>query len=488
MITDEIKRNISAALGFPPTQDQAAAIEVTCQWLTDRNPRVAMILTGAAGTGKTSLAGAMVRAMKAMGQKLVLLAPTGRAAKVFAVNSSCAALTIHRKIYRQKSMDAGMGKFNLNDNLHTDTLFLVDEASMVANYGDSDTPFGSGCLLDDLVSYVYCGRNCRLLLIGDAAQLPPVGEKQSPALSKAVIESYGLKVYQARLDEVLRQGLDSGILYNATRLRRVSELQDAESYISLCLPDIRFKGFPDIRSVPGDELIEQLASSYSEVGLDETIVVTRSNKRAVIYNNGIRNRVLDLEAELSQGDMLMVTKNNYFWKPKQAQSQSHKNTKAFLDFIANGDRARVEHVGNEVELYGFRFADVRLTFPDYDDSEIDATIILDSLNAEASSLTREQSEKLFNGVIEDYADLPLKADRMKALKADKYFNALQVKYAYAFTCHKAQGGQWAHVYIDQGYLTADMINADYYRWLYTAFTRATEKLYLVNWKNKEEDD
>jgi len=511
MISDEIRRNIIAALGFAPTHDQARAIDTVCQWLTDRDTRVAMILSGAAGSGKTSLAGAIVRAMLAMKQRLLLLAPTGRAAKVFSVNAGHPAYTIHRKIYRQKALNAEMSGFNLNDNLHTDTLFLVDEASMVANYGGGEAQFGSGCLLDDLISYVYSGRNCRLMLIGDAAQLPPVGEEESPALSKSTIEGYGLKVYAARLSEVLRQSLDSGILYNATIIRSVSEERGASlseergvrseelnassvkgNNSSLLTPHsslkIRFKGFSDIKNMPGDELIEQLASSYSEVGIDETIVVTRSNKRANIYNNGIRNRVLDRESELEQGDMLMVVKNNYHWKPKSlsdGNNSSLPTSRSSMDFIANGDRARVEHVGNEIELYGFRFADVRLSFPDYDDCEIETTVILDSLNAEAPSLTREQNERLFNAVMEDYADIPLKADRLKALKADKYFNALQVKYAYATTCHKAQGGQWAHVYIDQGYLTTDMINADYYHWLYTAFTRATEKLYLVNWKSEE---
>lgn len=481
MLSDEIRNNIIAALGFPPTSDQSAAIDTACRWLTDRNQQVAMILTGSAGSGKTSLAGAIVRAMKAMKQRLVLLAPTGRAAKVFSLNAGCPAFTIHRKIYRQKALNADMSGFNLNANLHTDTLFLVDEASMVANYGGGEARFGSGCLLDDLMSYVYSGRNCRLMLIGDAAQLPPVGEEESPALSKSTIEAYGMKVYEARLTEVLRQSLDSGILFNATGIRRISEEQGKENKTIFPLPTIKFKGFSDIKNVPGDELIEQLASSYSEVGLDETIVVTRSNKRANIYNNGIRNRVLDRESELEYGDMLMVVKNNYFWKSGTTPNVPHSQ----LEFIANGDRARVEHVGNEIDLYGFRFADVCLSFPDYDDCEIEATVILNSLNVEAPSLTHEQNEQLFNAVMEDYADIPLKADRLKALKSDKYYNALQVKYAYATTCHKAQGGQWAHVYIDQGYLTADMLNADYYHWLYTAFTRATEKLYLVNWKNPE---
>lgn len=483
MLLDEIRNNIIAALGFPPTNDQSAAIDTACKWLTDRNSHVAMILTGSAGSGKTSLAAAIVKAMVAMKQRLMLLAPTGRAAKVFSLNANCPAFTIHRKIYRQKALNADMSGFNLNVNLHTDTIFLVDEASMVANYGMGESQFGSGCLLDDLISYVYSGRNCRLMLIGDTAQLPPVGEEESPALSKSVVEAYGLTAYEARLCEVLRQSLDSGILYNATGIRHIAEKRGCEVNGTFTMPTIKFKGFHDIKNVPGDELIEQLASSYSEVGIDETIVITRSNKRANIYNMGIRNRVLDRESELEQGDMLMVVKNNYFWKVRPS---SLSTSQPKMDFIANGDRARVELVGGETELYGFRFADVLLSFPDYDGCEIEATIILDSLNSDAPSLSREQNERLFNAVMEDYADVPLKADRLKALKADKYYNALQVKYAYATTCHKAQGGQWAHVYVDQGYLTADMINADYYHWLYTAFTRASEMLYLVNWKVYDE--
>lgn len=481
VISDEITRSIAIELGFTPTAEQAAAMDVAAQFLTCRDDRVAMILRGSAGSGKTSLAGAIVRAMMRMKQKIVLLAPTGRAAKVFSLNAGCAAFTIHRKIYRQKSLAVDMSGFNLNDNLHSDTIFLVDEASMVANYGGGEAQFGSGCLLDDLIHYIYGGRNCRLMLIGDAAQLPPVGETESPALSASAIGAYGLQVYEATLSEVVRQGLDSGILYNATLIRRMGE--EATQNSKLKIPNLKLKGFSDIKAVPGDELIEQLASSYSEVGIDETIVITRSNKRANIYNNGIRNMVLDREEELSQGDMLMVVKNNYYWKSEENSSPHTPHSS--LKFIANGDRARVERVRNTVNLYGFRFADVTLSFPDYDDEEITATVILDSLSAEAPSLTREQRERLFNSVMADYADIPLKADRMKAVKADKYFNALQVKYAYAVTCHKAQGGQWAHVYIDQGYLTADIITPEYYHWLYTAFTRATEKLYLVNFPTRE---
>ena len=479
MIIDELKSQIGLTLAFTPTCGQAEAIDTFCRFLTSRTPQPVMVLTGSAGTGKTSLAAAMVKTLHHMGQRLVLLAPTGRAAKVFSQNASLPAFTIHRKIYRQKTFSGNNTGFSLNDNLHRDTLFLVDEASMVANnaYGDI-TSFGSGCLLDDLVHYVYGGDNCRLMLIGDKAQLPPVGEEESPALMPQFLQGYGLSVYHTNLDEVLRQAADSGILYNATVVRQMITHDQLTR-----LPLIRFARFADIVMVPGGELIEQLAGSYAEVGTDETIVVTRSNKRANIYNAGIRNMVLGREEELCSGDMLMVVKNNYYWTEKEKEQQLKEEGKeeSPLTFIANGDRAIVQRVRGVRPMYGFRFADVWLRFPDFNDYELQVTALLDSLTAEAPSLTREQSDRLFAAVLEDYQDIPLKADRMKALRNDRYFNALQVKFAYSVTCHKAQGGQWAHVYIDQGYMTDDMLTPDYIHWLYTAFTRATEKLFLVNW-------
>lgn len=345
---------------------------------------------------------------------------------------------------------------------------------MISNLGLGESAFGSGCLLDDLMEFIYNGQNCRMLLIGDKAQLPPVGEEESPALMADVLRSYGMTVYECDLNQVLRQSEDSGILWNATRIRKrltvdfadgYSQLESAESVV--LLPQIRISGFPDITVVPGDELIESLASSYSRVGMDETMVITRSNKRANIYNQGIRNTVLDREDELCRGDLLMIVKNNYYWRSEE--------------FIANGDRAVVQRVRNTHELYGFRFAEVTMTFPDYDDYELTATVLLDTLTSEAPALTHDQQEQLYNAVLEDYADIPVKVDRIAKLKIDRYYNALQVKFAYAVTCHKAQGGQWAHIYLDQGYMTDDMLTPDYIHWLYTAFTRATDKLFLVNW-------
>lgn len=474
MISDELAYRIKQSFGFVPTAEQQQAIDTFARFMTDRNGHSVMILRGSAGSGKTSLAGAMVKALKMLSHKLVLLAPTGRAAKVFSVNSGTPAYTIHRRIYRQRSA-GDLSGFALNDNLQSDTLFMVDEASMVANCGYGDSTFGTGHLLDDLVQFVYNGRNCRMMLIGDKAQLPPVGEEESPALVGEYMRGYGLAVYECDLNEVLRQGNYSGILWNATGIRNMITHDDITQ-----LPKICCSGFSDIQMLPGAELVEQLASSYSHVGIDETMVVTRSNKRANIYNNGIRGMVLGREEELCSGDMLMIVKNNYYWT-----EQEHKQDMTVPAFLANGDRCVVRKVRNVRDMYDFRFADLTLLFPDYDDYELTATVMLDSLHSESPSLTREQTERLYDAVMADYADIPLKADRMKALRGNPYYNAIQIKYAYAVTCHKAQGGQWAHVYIDQGYMTDDMLTPDYIHWLYTAFTRATEQLFLVNWPKEQ---
>ena len=469
MIADELKYRIRTAFGYEPTQEQQAAIDVFATFMADSRMMPVMVMRGSAGTGKTTLAAAIVRALQSLEQQLVLMAPTGRAAKVFSLYAGSAAYTIHRRIYRQKSLEGG---FDLGYNNAKDTLFIVDEASMISLNGDGRS------LLDDLISFVYNGSNCRLMLIGDQAQLPPVGEEESPALMAPVLRSFGLHVYECTLNEVLRQSQESGILWNATEIRSLSPdpspSREGSFNLPVTLPKVLIDGFTDIKVVPGDELIETLASSYSKVGLDETMVVTRSNKRANIFNQGIRNQILGREEELTTGDQLMVVKNNYYWV---AQSPNLGG----MSFIANGDMCVVRRVRNVHEQHGFRFAEVTMTFPDYDDYELTATVLLDTLTSEAPALTRDQQEELFNKVMEDYADIPRKADRMKALKEDSYYNALQVKYAYAATCHKAQGGQWAHIYVDQGYMTDDMLTVDYLHWLYTAFTRATEKLYLINW-------
>lgn len=444
-----------------------------------------MILRGSAGTGKTSLVAAIVQALLSLRQRVVLLAPTGRAAKVLALTSQHLATTIHRKIYRQKSLS---DDFSLDINLHTDTVFFVDEASMISTMPQIPTegmPMfngNGGGLIDDLVTYVYSGRNCRMVLIGDSAQLPPVGEDEAPALRSNVLGCYGLDVLECDLNEVVRQEEASGILWNATRIRRLITHDSATE-----LPRIRFNGFADIVSLNGSDLIDALAESYYKVGQDETVVITRSNKRANIYNNGIRARVLDQEDELCSGDRIMIVKNHYFDNETSDKGNESKGNdeRGGMAFIANGDMAIVRRIRNVREFYGFHFADLTLRFPDYDDIELDMTALLDCLQSESPALTAAQQRKLYDEVMEDYADIPRKADRLKALKKDIYYTALQIKFAYAVTCHKAQGGQWQHVYIDQGYMTDDMLTPDYIHWLYTAFTRATERLYLVNWTKEQ---
>ena len=491
MIADELKYRVRGAFGYEPTREQQQAIDVFTTFMADSRMMPVMVMRGSAGTGKTTLAAAIVRALQSLEQQLVLLAPTGRAAKVFSLYAGSAAYTIHRRIYRQKSLEGG---FELGYNNAKDTLFIVDEASMVSLNGEGRS------LLDDLISFVYNGRNCRMMLIGDQAQLPPVGEEESPALMAPVLRSYGLHVYECTLNEVLRQSQESGILWNATEIRSLSPdpspSREGSFNLPVTLPKILLDGFTDIHVVPGDELIETLASSYSKVGLDETLVVTRSNKRANIFNQGIRNQILGREEELTTGDQLMVVKNNYYWplaESRQQLANSPRNATLSqreqpMEFIANGDMCVVRRVRNVHEQYGFRFAEVTVAFPDYDDYELTATVLLDTLTSEAPALTRDQQETLYNKVLEDYADIPRKADRLKALKEDRYYNALQVKYAYAATCHKAQGGQWAHIYVDQGYMTDDMLSTDYLHWLYTAFTRATEQLYLINWPKAQIDN
>ena len=433
------------------------------------------LLCGYAGTGKTTLVSALVRTMEQLGRKTVLLAPTGRAAKVFSTYSGKSAYTIHKWIYRQKSiLDAS--QFSLMENRAVNTLFIVDEASMISNAGVSN--FGSGALLDDLVEFVYSGNGCSLLLLGDMAQLPPVGEELSPALSEDYLRSMFLDVTAVELTQVMRQLDGSGILYNATNLREIVCNGD-----SFSLPKIKLDGFADVCRVQGDELIEAIESSYGDAGMNDTIILCRSNKRANIYNEGIRRRILYREEELNRGDLLMVVKNNYYWR--EVLGREDKSLLEKLDFIANGDMADVIRVGGVEEMYGFRFADVTLSLVDYEDCEIDVKIMLDTLVSESPSLTKEENERLFNAVWEDYPEIRSKRKRMEQVRNNPYYNAIQVKYGYAVTCHKAQGGQWRRVFLDQGFVSPEMLGTDYYRWLYTAFTRASEKLYLVNWSDKQ---
>lgn len=466
MINNYLERQIKENFPYQPTSEQENAIKLLSGFLCSPKADVAFLLRGYAGTGKTSLVGALVRTLDILKQKVVLLAPTGRAAKVFSSYAGHPAFTIHKKIYRERTYSGEGGNFMLNDNLTTHTLYIVDEASMISNEGLSGAMFGTGRLLDDLVQFVYSGQGCRLLLMGDTAQLPPVGEELSPALYTDALRGYGLEVVETDLTQVVRQEQQSGILWNATELRKL--IAEEEWGV---LPKIRVSCFPDVKLLPGNELIDELSACYDRDGTDETIVVCRSNKRANIYNNGIRSQILWREEKLESGDILMVAKNNYYWTEKE------KN----LDFIANGETAVVRRVRRTCEMYGFRFADVLLSFPNWQDTELEVRLLLDTLHSDAPALSRDEGERLFQTILEDYADIPLKRDRMKKMKADPYYNALQVKYAYAVTCHKAQGGQWKNVFLDQGYLSEEYLTPDYFRWLYTAFTRATGTIYLVNY-------
>ena len=491
MIFDQMRAFILDNFEFQPTKEQEMAAQTMSEFLFDRSGEGVFVLRGYAGTGKTTLVGALVKAMKQLGQRTVLMASTGRAAKVFSLHTGQTAWTIHKKIYRQKAFTGEMVDFLQGVNLMKETVFIVDEASMISNDGYGQSSFGTGRLLDDLVQYVYSGQGCRLMLIGDQAQLPPVGEAESPALSREMLEGYGLRVFEVSLTQVVRQVSDSGILRNATLLRQMIAEGLTDTF-----PRLRLTA--DVVKVSGSELIECLEQSYYYCGKDQTIVVTRSNIRANAFNQGIRNRILGCESELDGNDHVIIVKNNYHWlKPEppatERESGAHESEQAgeekrSMDFIANGDIAVVRRFRNERAVHGFRFADVTLRFPDFDDLEVDATIILDTLHSEAPALTKQQQETLFQRVWDDYPELTLKRDRMKAVKEDVFFNAIQIKYGYAITCHKAQGGQWQRVFVDQGYLTDDMLGPDYFRWLYTAVTRATETVYLVNWPNQELDD
>ncbi|MCF0204444.1 MAG: AAA family ATPase [Muribaculaceae bacterium] len=451
-------------LPYTPNNQQYDLIAGMAKFCMFSPSNAVMLVRGYAGTGKTSLTGALVKTLIGRHVKCVLMAPTGRAAKVFTEHAGHAAFTIHRRIYRQQRYGYD-GDFGVAENKDAHTVFIVDEASMISN----DTPdggafFGTGHLLDDLIHYVYSGVGCRLILIGDTAQLPPVGQTESPALSKSRIEGYGLEVWEMQLTEIARQAAESAILRNATALRQFMQQSP------LPVPVLSLERGDDIENLSGEFLIETLSDCYARDGMSETIVITRSNKRATMFNLGIRNQILYREDELVSDDMLLVSKNNYFW------SEEYKE----LDFIANGDVMRVTRTWGEIEhRYGLRFANVTVEFPDHDFVEMDAKIILDALISDAPALSRAQNERLFNEVMEE---LPgTKAERFRALKKHPYFNALQVKYAYTVTCHKAQGGQWKNVFVDMGYIPQEAFSTiDFYRWLYTAITRAKSHVYLIN--------
>lgn len=461
MIDRFLYSKIISQLAFDPTEQQQLLIEQLSKFLVSQQRDKTFLFKGYAGTGKTSVVSALVKTLVELEQKVMLLAPTGRAAKVLSHYSEQPAKTIHKHIYRQKS--AADVSFVLDNNLHPHTLFIVDEASMIANYAGDGMLFGSGQLLDDLLHFVFSAEGCSLILLGDTAQLPPVMQSFSPALEESKLQSYGLQVTPFTLTQVVRQAVESGILFNATLLR-----QTIDRAVWPAIPQFHLS-FPDVKRLAGDELIDVIQSTYSHEGVEETIVITRSNKRANLYNNGIRARVLQKEEEISSGDLLMVVKNNYYWSKPYAE----------LDFIANGDIVEVLRILRYHDMYGFRFVDVLVRFLDYE-CEMEARLLVDTLQAGSPARMDEISRQLFQAVSEDYVEIGNRRERAKQMQQNPYLNALQVKFAYAVTCHKAQGGQWQTVFIDQGMMTDDQLNADYYRWLYTAFTRATERIYLVN--------
>ena len=465
MLEDFIIGRIKAELPFEPNEEKEGLLTALGAFLVSRDETKAFILRGYAGTGKTSVVSALVRALEGLKQQCVLLAPTGRAAKVLSRYSGFTAYTIHKKIYRQNQL--GQEAFSLSDNRHVRTLFIVDEASMLSGQRDNGL-FGSGCLLDDLVKYVYNGQGCSLLLLGDDAQLPPVGSVNSPALNPDFMAQYGLHVTCFALTQVARQALDSGILGEATRIR--NEL--AGNTLSAVTLNPNGK---DIISVPSDEVIDTLEHSWREVGAEDTLIIARSNKMTNLYNQGVRARVLWKEDDLSNGDRLMVTKNNYFW------AQEYKD----LEFIANGDMFEIERLTNTHEMYGFHFAKADLKSVDYD-WEIEALVWLDSLTTDSPEANFTLQKELFARIAEDYREIRSKKELVKKIYESPYYNALQVRFAYCVTCHKSQGGQWRHIYIDTSGIGEDearmadrVERREYIRWLYTAITRATEKIYLL---------
>ena len=459
-----IYNQLAKNLGNVPTEDQSAALKEVASYICDNNNDVIFLMTGYAGTGKTSLISSVVRTLDMLRMKSVLLAPTGRAAKVLSSYSGKQAYTIHKKIYRQKSSKDGVGTFSLNRNLSKDTFFIVDEASMVSNASNDSTIFGSGRVLDDLIEYVYSGTDCKLILVGDTAQLPPVGSPVSPALDTQFLSSYGFGLISCELKQVVRQSESSGILMNATKIR----LQVAEGDLSK--PSIDCINFNDTNRITGEELIDEISSAYGTCGMEGTIIVVNSNKLANRYNQGIRNRIFFREEEISTGDMVMVVKNNYSILEEDEEGAG---------FIANGDIAEVKRIKKYEERYGFHFADMVLKFPDYD-IEVESKVMMDVLHLDTPALPSERNKELYQNIQADYLHIKTKRKQFEEIRKDPYFNALQIKFSYAVTCHKAQGGQWERVFIDQGMFNRNEITIDYLRWFYTALTRATDKVYLVN--------
>lgn len=450
-------------LPFELTPDQKQFLEALATFIEEPASRSVFIVKGFAGTGKTSMLSTLVRVLARMRLKTLLMAPTGRAAKVFSGYSGAAAYTIHKVIYRQKSANQVPDRFGLDRNLFSDTLFIVDEASMIANNPSDGALFGSGRLLDDLLEYVSAGKRCKLILAGDTAQLPPVGSALSPALDADEFRSLGYHVTEVELRQVVRQNAQSRILSNATQLRNLMEVEP------IPFPQFETAFNSDVVCLSGGDFAESLADAYSHYGEEEVMVVCRTNKRANLFNEGIRGRILYREEEICASDRVMIVKNNYSWIPENEK----------LNFLANGDMATLRRIGKYEERYGYRFLNVDLELPDYGNYELSCKVLLNTLSMESPSLSSQQSKDFFFAVAEDYAHLH-GPDRWKAVRADPFYSALQIKFAYAVTCHKAQGGQWKAVYVDQGWFADDMLNREYLRWLYTAVTRPIQQLYLVN--------
>ena len=467
METRDLNNLLLRHFAFEPTPGQRRVLLRLSEFLLEKEGGKTFVLKGYAGTGKTTMVQALVKCLPVLEMKFVLLAPTGRAAKVLSNYAQKSASTIHKRIYRKATAADGLSRYMVQPNKNESTLFIVDEASMIGAGGRLVGGFGQErSLLDDLMGYVRAGKNCSLLFIGDVAQLPPVGSNISPALDLEDLKrAYSISLKSDVLKDVVRQQQESGILANATRLRGLIE----EGFTG----DWKFelKGFTDIVRLEGGELEDALNSAYGDAGVEGTTVICRSNKRAVLFNQQIRARIRWQEEELSAGDHLMVVKNNYHWLPEESAA----------GFIANGDTIALQKITGFKTLYGYRFADAKVALVDYpNEPALDVKIILDALTTEAPALSHEQNNALYQAVLEDYQDIKDKRKRFLAIKKDPFFNALQIKYAYAVTCHKAQGGQWEYVFIDQGYLTKEMVDVSFLRWLYTALTRATKKVYLVN--------
>lgn len=468
-----IKNLLLQQFSWKPTPQQEEVFSLLEQFLTTFSKDCVFVLRGYAGTGKTSVISALVNTLPRLRKKSVLLAPTGRAAKVMGSYSGRNALTIHKKIYRKKNAASLELDFDIAENLHEDTLFIVDEASMVSTEGFS---YYSEGLLSDLIRYVQSGKNCCLMLVGDTAQLPPVGLENSPALNPDFLHSeYHFNIFSYELTDVVRQDKNSGILFNATKIR--NEIRLDEEFPEYQFPQFVTKGFKDVFRMTGDRLIEGLHYAYDKYDIENCMVICRSNKSANLYNKHIRNQILFREEEITGGDIIMIVKNNYYWL--QQHDEQHTG------FIANGDMATIRKVSNIHEMHGFRFADLYLEFMDNNEGDaIRCRVLLDSLHVDAAQLPRDQHQALYESIAKDYQDIYSKKDRLEAIKKDPYYNALQIKFAYAITCHKAQGGQWPLVFVDQGYLIDEMLNTEFLRWLYTGITRATKELFLVNFNEK----